>query len=101
MKNYLSRFVQARRQYRACSLYNKTLAKLFNKGMGCVDVIRFYPDMKKICVAENFMNRIDWKNLDIIRNELRIDDWEIVNVKYSPWTHQCLGLHLYQNPVTL
>lgn len=101
IKEYLSKYIQKRRQYRACSLYNKTLAKVFNRGMGCVDIVRFYPDVRKICVAENLVSNIDLKNLAEIQKDLDIEDWEVVCVNYNPWGNNCLGLHLYQNPIAV
>lgn len=76
-------FIKFHKQYRKDDINPLVVCKLWNKGMGRMPLIRFYPEKEIILVNKCLFNKFDEKHLTKFIEAQNIQGWTIVYKEYG------------------
>lgn len=89
-------WIKSVRQYRTHDYRNDTVCKVWNRGMGRLDLFRFYPEQKVVLINWAICNRADERHLDSFLHTYGMEDYtrKAVNYGYPVYYNSSFGLHL-------
>lgn len=89
-------WIKSVRQYRAHDYRSDVVCKVWNRGMGRLDLFRFYPEQKIVLVNAAICNRADEQHLQAFLHAYGMEDYTLqrVNYGYPVYYNDSFGLHL-------
>lgn len=94
MKNLVDQFIKSNRNYRHDMCNSLIVEKVWNHGMGSLDLFRFYPEKKTICINRCLFNSSDERKLKEFCRDAHIENWERVFVSFGYPEYYRYNLHL-------
>lgn len=93
---FIRSWIKSVRQYRAHDYRSDIVCKVWNRGMGRLDLFRFYPEKKIVLVNSAICNRADERHLDAFLRTFGMQDYKRkrVNYGYPVYYNHSFGLHL-------
>ena len=76
MKEMLSQFVKTNKNYRGYDLRLNIVDKVWNHGMGSINLFRFYADRKIIVINRTFFNKWDERKLKEFCRDFHLEEWK-------------------------
>ena len=75
MKEIISKWIWSNRNYRHNDSNGLIVKKVFNHGMGALDLLRFYPEEKTIVINRALFKSGDERKLREFCRDCHIEDW--------------------------
>ena len=96
MKDLLEKFVKKNRNYRGYDLWNNIVDKVFNRGMGAINLFRFYETEKIIVINKLFFNKADERKLKTFCEEKGMTEWtwRFCELGYADWYGDNMSINL-------
>lgn len=96
LKQNIKGLINRVKQYRFHDYNGFTICKVWNRGMGSLDLVRFFPEKKVILINSALFNNSDRKKLDEFCRDNHIENWKWREVYfgYPVYYNNSFGIHL-------
>ena len=95
MKEIISKWIWSNRNYRHHDSNGLIVKKVFNHGMGALDLLRFYPEEKTIVINRVLFKPCDERKLREFCRDCGMESWRWLydSLGYPDWYRRGLSLH--------
>lgn len=83
LKQNIKALISKVKQYRFSDSNDFTICKVWNRGMGRLSLVAFFPEKKTILINSALFNNSDRKKLDEFCRDNHIENWEQKSVYYG------------------
>lgn len=96
LKQNIKGLINRVKQYRFHDYNSFTICKVWNRGMGSLDLVRFFPEKKVILINSALFNNSDNKKLHEFCRDNHIENWKWREVYfgYPVYYNNSFGIHL-------